>query len=92
MAMGYEHRIDYIRTTTAALLHWSLLHDDGQDILHSEEAMLSRLSSMCRQHPQMWSKEDAEILCESLPRTKFAKKATGIMPARDLGVHYCTSA
>jgi hypothetical protein len=87
MAMGFEHRIDYIRTTTAALLHWSTWHDDGQGILHSEEvceAMLSRLSSMCRQHPQMWSKEGAEILYQSLPRTKFAKKAAGIMPAREL--------
>ena len=46
--------------------------------------MLARLLTLCRTHPQMWTTEDAQVMFQSLPRTKMAKKSEGIMPNKSL--------
>lgn len=83
MCAGHEHHTDYIRTISVALLHWTKWHSETPGQMHSEEiceAMLARLSSVCRTHPNHHTLEKTQQLFQSLEPTRFAQKIAGIMP------------
>ena len=87
MSDGHEHQVDYIRTINMAMLHWTEWHDASAGELHSEEiceAMLSRLSSAVRSHPNMHTLHDIQNLFLGLPRTKRAGISEGVMPMRHM--------
>ena len=62
---GEEHKTEYVRTLSSALMLWTDWHDRIPAAWYCEEpneAALSRLSSLCRQHTQHISTRDIHEL------------------------------
>ena len=62
---GVEHKREYVRTLSTALLLWSDWHDSIPAAWYCEEpneAALSRLSSLCKRHTQHVSTRDVHDL------------------------------